>query len=261
MSGVAPNNDVLNWGRVSRLIGGVARLFDGNAVIGRYGPYGEVVTIQATAKQHMLSDEGTYYITRTPTPGTGVASITTPTAFVATSPYIIITNQNPPTGRNVWLDYIHLQMVTPGTSSTDLQFATVIDVVPRYTSGGAGGAGTNVASILQGPVGTNTGSPNNSGALVYAGALVAIAASQPRVMCNRYLRTAIAVARDTYTINFGSGDMASDNTLVSGAAIVQRSVPHPPVCIPPGGTFQFHLYGTASAAATTCEVEIGHVER
>ena len=262
MSGTGPNNDVLSWARVTKLISQAQKFPDQAAAMLRGGVYGELVADILTGKQQKLASEGSFYLTRTPTPGTGTASITAPTAYVATSPYIIVTNSNPPGGKDVFLDYINLNLVTPGTSSTDLQFTTALDAISRYSSGGIGGSGTGLSSILAGPNPTNSAAPHQSGALVYAGALVAVAAGpQNIIMCNRILRTAIAVAKDTYTIQFGSTDLALDGTLVSGAAIAQRSIPHPPVCVAPGGTFLFHLYGTAMAAATTCEIEVGHTER
>lgn len=262
MSGMGPNNDVASWGRVGRLISNLQRALEGAPALIRSGAYGEQVSEMLTSKQHKLNDEGSYYVTRTPTPGTGVASITTPTAYVATSPYIIVTNNNPVGGKNLWLDYINLNMITPGTSSTDLQFATALDTVARYSSGGAGGSGTSLSTILQGPLPNNSGAPANSAALVYAGALVAVAASpQNRILCNRYIRSVIAITKDTYHIPFGATDIGLDSLAASTVTLVQRSIPHPPVCIAPGGSFLFHLYGTAMAAATTCEVEVGHVER
>lgn len=260
MSGVAPNNDTLGWVRTLRLIG--QRLGDQAPAILRGGFYGETIAELLTSKQQKLAGEGSLYATRTPTPGTGVASITTPTAYVTTSPYIIVTNNNPPGGKDIWLDMIKLNMITPGTSSTNLQYTTVLDSVPRYSSGGSGGSGTSLSTILQGPLPLNSGAPAQSSALVYAGALVAVAPSPAaRVVSNGTLRSAIAVALDTYHFNFGSTDHALDIGLISGAAVVQRSIPHPAVCIAPGGSFLLHLYGAAMAAATTCEVEIYHVER
>ena len=263
MSGIGFNNDVGVWGKVARLLSKQNSVGEQSPVLSRFGQYGELAMELISGKSSKLADEGSYYQTRTPTVGTGVASITTPTAYVATSPYIIVTNNNPLNGgKNIWLDYIKLNLITPGTSSTNLQYTTALDTIARYSSGGSGGAGTNMASILQGPLPTNTGAPTNSAALIYAGALVAVAASpQGRVMQNGYLRTAIAVANDQYVFNFGSTDTPVDTVLVSGTAIVQRNIPHVPVCIAPGGSFLFHLFGSSMAAATTCEVEVGHVER
>jgi hypothetical protein len=261
MPGAAPSADVAGYVKVARLISNIQRTAEQGWSLLRGGPYGEQIVQAVTNKQHGAGDEGSLFLTRTPTPGTGTASITAPTAYVATSPYIIVTNGNPAGGKNLWMDRIHLNLITPGTSSTDLQFTTALDAVARYTSGGIGGANTNVAAIMAGPYPTNSGAPIATNALVYAGALVAAAASNAnRLLCTRSLRTAIAIAKDQYDITFGA-DQALDGILVSGAAIAQRSIPHPAVCIAPGGSFLFHLYGTAMAAATTCEVEIQHIER
>lgn len=263
MGAAGPNNDVAVFGRVGRLIGNLQRSVEQAFSLNRLGSYGEQVADILTGKQQKLADEGTLFVTRTPTPGTGTASIAAPTAYVATSPYLIVYNNNPVGGKNIWLDRINLNLVTAGTSSTDLQFATALDQIPRYTSGGIGGSGTNVAALMAGPYPTNSGAPiGSSSALIYAGALVAAAASPlNRILINRYLRSAIAVAKDTYEINFGATDQPIDGVLVSGAAVAQRSIPHPAVCVAPGGCFLLHLYGTAMAAATTCEVEVHHVER
>ncbi len=261
MSAFGPNNDVGVWGKAQRLLGTAQKFTDGLAAIARYSAYGESVVEVITGKQQMLADEGSYFLTRTPTVGTGVASITAPTAYVATSPYIIVSNSNQVGGKNIWMDYIKLNLLTAGTSSTNLQYATALDSIARYSSGGSGGSGTGLASILQGPLPNNSGSQYGSGALVYAGALVAVAAgTQNRILQNGFLRSAIAVVNDQYYFNF-AGDDQVDQGLISGAAIVQRAIPHSPVCIAPGGSFLFHLFGASMAAATTCEVEVGHVER
>ena len=262
MAGTQPNTDVLLWGRVQRLLALSQRTGEQVASILRMGTYGEIVADLLTGKQHKLSDEGSYFLTRSPTIGTGIATIVASNAFADTSPYIILTNNNPVGGRNIYLDYILMRLTVAGTSSTNLQWAVRIDNIPRYSSGGVGGAGTGLTAILQGPVPTNTGAPANSSALVYAGALVAVAGStNVRTLGNGMLRSAIAVVNDSYLINFAGIDMQQDGVLVSGTAIAQRSVTHPPVCIAPQGSFLLHLWGTSQAAATSCEIEIGHVER
>ena len=263
MAGTQPNNDVLLWGRTQRLLAGAQRMVEQASSIVRMGVYGELVTEMLTSKQHKLSDEGSYFLTRSPTIGTGIATIAAANAFADTSPFIIITNNNPVQGgRNIYLDYIILRLTVAGTSSTDLQWAIRIDNIPRWSSGGSGGAGTGLTTVLSGPYPTNTGSQPNSAALIYCGAIVAVAGStNVRTLGNGKFRTAIAVVNDSYLINFAGVDMQQDGVLVSGTNIAQRSVTHPPVCIGPQGSLLLHLFGTSQAAATSCEVEIGHVER
>jgi hypothetical protein len=227
------------------------------------GLYGEMVTEILTGKQHKLSDEGSYYLTRTPTVGSGVNSTAANNAYSDTQPYIVISNNNPALGKCIYLDYIKLTCVTPGTNGTNLLYAMRIDSTLRYSSGSvAGGAGTGMTAILQGPTPTNTAAAPASSALVYVGAITATTGSpNARTLGSGILRTAIAVASDTYLFNFAGIDQMIDGVLVSGTAIAQRSIPHPPVCIAPGGSFLLHLWAGSQSGAAAYEVEIGHVER
>ena len=266
--GAQPNNNATIWGTVQRLLNGAVRLGETTYQQLRMGPYGEPIIEVLTGKQHKLSDEGSYFVCRSATPGTGLPIAVGTTAYSDTKPFIMISNNNPlsPTGnaRNIYLDYIKLGLTVTGTSSTSLQYATRLDSTMRYVSGGSGGANTSVAlTPLLGPYCTNMASPNNSSALIYMGDLLAVAQSSvARTVSNGFLRTAIPVVNDQYFFNFGGIDMAIDGVLVSGAAIAQRSIGHPPVCIPPQGSFLMHLW-LPSMASTPAqfECELGIVER
>ena len=263
MAGTQPNSDSLEWGILRKLLSSAARVAAEQApVIARFGHYGETVAELITGKQHKLADEGSYFLTRSPTPGTGLATIAAPTTFAATSPFLIVTNNNPVGGKNIFLDYLKLICTAAGTGGTALNFATVLDAGSRYTSGGSGGAGTQLASLLAGPYTPNMQAAGQSGALVYAGALVAAAATAgARTLSNSRFRTAIPVVNDEYVINFGGDSVALDGVLVSGTAIAQRTVPHAPVVIAPGSSFLLHLWLPSQSAASSYEVDIGHVER
>lgn len=266
MSGTAPNNDILSWGRVQRLLAGALRLGEALPGILRSDSYGEVINETLTSKQHKLSDEGSYYLTRSPTVGTGILQ-TVSTAFSDTQPYILIVNNNPVpvsgAGRNIYLDYIKLNVTNAGVTHTSLQYATRLDAVAnRYTSGGSGGYGTNLTSVLSGPYPTNQSSPMTSSALIYAGVLVVGAgSSQARTISNGFLRTVIDVVNDSYFFNFASTDSPFDTVSIATAAVIQRNIPHPPVVIPPQCCFLLHLFATAMGTGPQYEVEIGHVER
>jgi hypothetical protein len=262
MSGTNPGTDILNWFRSQRWTQNAARFVDGAAAIVRGGQYGEMVSQLVSSKQHLLADEGSYFVTRSPTPGTGIATIAALSSYADTSPFVIITNNNPVGGRSIYLDYIQLRTTVAGTNGTNLLYATKLDLIPRYSSGGVGGAGTGMTAVLAGPYACNTQVAPQSGALVYAGAIVAVASSlQARTLSNGPLRTAISVVNDTYLFNFGGCDMMLDGVLVSGAAVAQRSIPHAPVCIGPQGSFLLHIWSASQSVAANYEIEIGHVER
>jgi hypothetical protein len=264
MSGTGPNNDVLNWGRVGRILAGLPALITGQPSQQRAFTYGEIVTHSRSAKQHGAADEGTYFVTRTPTVGTGLATTATPTTYANTNAFLCFTNGNPPGGANMWLDYISFGVTAAGTGGTALQAVTALDNIARYSSGATGGSnGTNLAAILQGPMPSNSNvSKSGSGALVYAGPLVVVAPSpNARILSNPWLRRQIPVVNDRYVLNFGHSDMpVAGSSGVAQATALDVSVPHSPVCIGPGGTFLVTLVLPSQSAASSYEVEIGHIE-
>jgi len=264
MAGTQPNQDTLLWGRVQKYLPLAQRMPEQVPTVARMGSYGELVMDRLCGKQYKTAEEGSYFVTRTPTPGTGVQGQTAVTSFVDTTPYLILSNNNPSGGRNIFPDYIKLTTTVAGGSGTNLLYATRIDSTLRYSSGTnvAGSAGTGLGTVLLGPYSMNSAGPNNSAALVYVGNITASAGSQNvRTVSNGSFRTAITVVNDQYYICFSGVDQELDTALVSGTAIAQRSVVHPPVMIGPGGSFLLYIYAASQAAPCYFEVEIGHIER
>ena len=264
MSGTGPNNDVLNWGRVGRYLSSLARLSDGLPVVGRFSIYGDQIADLLTSKQHKLAGEGSYFMSRTPTIGTGIAGVTTLTTFTPTSPFMILFNGNPVGGRDIFLDYLSLTCTATAASTTSLFLATALDSTQRYGSAGSGSGNTGLSTALLGPYATNLAAGTQSQAQVYMGALVALAASpQVRIMSNRLVRQQIPVVLDQYIVNFGTD--AAPTPLppqVLSAAVPSVSVvAHQPVCVPPQSSFLLNYYGAGMAAAPSFEGEIGWIER
>lgn len=266
MSGFGPNNDVAGWARVGKYLSDVARVIvPGSAQLLRGTQYGDQGVQSLWSKPIGVASEGSYYLTRNPTVETGLATIAALATFADTSPFIIVTNNNPVGGRDIYLDYIKLINTAAGTGGTNLRYATKVDVIQRYSSGGAGGFGTNILGAtaqLQGPLPTNTGAPAGSGALIYAGALVAVAGSlQQRVLESGPIRTTINVVNDQLTWTFGDAEKVNSDLAIATATAIQKTIPHPPVCIAPGHSFLFHIFAASQSAAASWEVIIGHVER
>ena len=262
MTGTAPTNEILSWFRVQRLLALAQKVGETFPTIARGGGYGEGIAEILTDKQHKVCDEGSYYMTRSPTVGTGLATIAAQSSFADTSPFIVVTNGNPVGGKNIYLDYIKLTSTVAGTSGINLLYATKLDMIPRFTSGGWGSSNTGVAQVMLGPYPTNTAAQAQSAAQVYAGALVAVASSSlARTLSNGILRTAITVVNDQYLFNFAGCDMMLDGVLVSGTNIAQRSIIHAPVCIGPGHSFLLHVWAASQTVASNFEFEMGHVER
>lgn len=266
MSGFGPNNDVAGWARVGKYLTDIARVIvPGSAQLLRGNQYGDQSVQSVTGRPIGVSAEGSYYLTRSPVVDTGVATIAALATFADTSPFVIITNSNPVGGKDIHLDYIKLRNTAAGTGGTNLLYATKIDIIPRYSSGGAGGFGTNVTGAngqLAGPVPTNTGATPGSGALIYAGALVAVASSlQARTLENGAIRSSINVINDTLMWTYGGYENYQSDLAIATATAVWKTIPHPPVCIAPGHSYLHHIYAASQSAAASWELVICHFER
>ena len=260
------NVDASLWGRVTRLIAGALKQGDTNPSVVRMGAYGELTCESIGRKQHKLVDEGSYYWCRSPIIGTGIGTGAAVNALVDTTPFLIISNNAPALSggvpKNIYLDYLKLQCTGAGTGGTNLLFATRIDNILRYSSGGSGSGGTGLTTVLAGPYPLNTMAQPSSNALVYAGALAAIAGSvQQRTLTNGIFRTAIPVVNDNYLINFGGNDTLLDGVLVSGTNVAQRTHPHCSVTIAPQCSFLLYLWSASQTVAASFEFELGWAER
>ena len=263
MTAFGPNNDVAIWTRVGRYLGDALSLPNaGNAQLQRSSRYGDSNVLPVSAKSFGACLEGSQFFTRSPTQGTGIASIAALATFTATSPFIIVQNNNPVGGRDVILDKLKLICTAAGTSGTDMQWATKTDTIPRFTSGGSGGNNTALSSILQGPFPLNTGSPSQSQALIYAGALVATAdSSAAKVLESGKIRTTIPVVNEQITWGFGTTEEQMDGIAIATATAMQKFISHVPVVIAPGHTFLFHYWCASQSAASSFEVMLSHIER
>lgn len=203
-------------------------------------------------KSTTLAKDGQYFVTTSPTPGTGLATIAAQASFADTAPFILINNNDPT--KYLYLDYIRLTCTAAGTAGTNISWAVKTDGVnaTRYTSGG---------STLT-PKNPNTGSGQASSAIVYAGAIVAAAvSSSARLLGHGLFRTVIPVVGDSYTIKF-DGDFGggTGGQVLSGTAPAQVIAGHAPVLIAPTHWVAFHIWLASQSAASSYEVEIGHLE-
>ena len=264
MSALGPQNEVLKWGRAGRLLARLQQYADGLGVPDRSGTYGEAHVNFRSSKQHVAADEASYFTTRTAAVLTGLATTAAPTTYVNTNAFLCVTNGNAPGGPNIWMDYISMNCTAAGTAGVSLMYVSALDTIARYSSGAtAGGQGTGIATPLQGPLPTNSNlGSGKSGALIYGGPLVVVAPGpNARILQNRYLRRQIPVATDSYLINFGQSDMAETGPSgVAQASALTASSAHAPVCIGPGGSFLLSLILLTQSAASSYELEIGHIE-
>ena len=262
MPGNTPNNDVLGWSKIGRAL--PQKLVDTFTAPDRSGAYGEKMVQLLSPRDLTLVDEGSEFQASSPTPGTGLAQITTPTAFIATSPYLIIQNPvnvGPVLAKSLYLKSIKLALSVVQTGNTTLNYVAVLDNILRWSSAGSA-CGVGTFGTMNGPYCANFNASSASNAQVYAGALVATAASNAaRMLSHCELRTAIPVVGDTYTFSFGGHEGYHTGLAKNGTAPSDFVIPLPGVVVAPGGAFLLYLWAASQSGAGQFEVDVNWIER
>ena len=205
-----------------------------------------------------MADEGSYYVTNNaqtaivPTYGT---------ALVATSPFILVQNQNSNSQR-FNLDYVNLTAIVAGACTTTAGYTAitaVIDPILRYTSGG-----TNLTPNIT-TVNSATPGSASAGLSIYCGAIVATAASgaAKTIIGQRNIRpnvstTVINVVGDNHMLNFGGVEAGNSGTVtIANANFI--ATPLPPIILAPSSSLLLYLYYPVMSApsAATYLPEIG----
>lgn len=229
---------------------------DGVSVLPRTSGYGDQYVQPVHSKMQSLCDEGSYFLARNPTPGTGLATIAAPTALDDTKPFILLKNEYATTlspSRRIYLDYLKLICTAAGTAGASINVSVKIDAagVDRYTSGGS--------AIT--PVNPNMDSSAVSSLRVHAGALVTTAANGARLLYHQQMRTVIPVVGDTYLFNFGQNQGAVGSMIAAGTAIAMQAFQMGPVVLGPGQFSTIHVWLPSQSAASSYEFELGYWER
>lgn len=219
----------------------------------RAARYGELFGLNPIRKQHLLADEGSYFVTNNAQ--TGIASPAV-AVFGATTPLAIVANTDTvsASAKRIYLDYMTMVTTAAGSfasAGVNLQLAVYIDGVDRYTSGGT-------------DISTNIVSPNmdvsarSSVAKVRFGNITATAATGAvRAICGlRILRPVVSavvadVIGETKQLNFG----AVENTMNGNIVVANANnipLPLPPIIIGPQqcALIYYIMNGTTPAAAS-----------
>lgn len=216
---------------------------------------GDVIVVPVLSGFQGAAMEGSYYVARTATIGTGIAAgAVGQTAWVATTPSLYIHNGESAGGKYMSLDFIKLTASVAGASLTDYQYACFVDGGARWTSGG-----TQLTNVKN----ANMDVAAASSATVYFGAITAPAATADvRQLARGYFHTAIPVILDQYILKFGGVSADMSMATLAGTAASITSLPCAPAVIGPGDSFLMYLWGTAMATTSPAfEVEVGWVER
>lgn len=224
---------------------------DGDENNARLTRYREQTVVSFIQTKHPLADEGSLYLANNAQ--TGIATAAAPTAFSAVNPFLVIYNGNAPNddfATRTYLDYLMLLVTAPGTAGASVQFAIVKDRGNRYVSGGT--------ELFPKPVFQAAGRATAN--RVFAGNLVASAPSSNAITLigNRYMKGAIPVIGDQYTIRFGTTDVMD---ILSISTILFSSNHVPALILGPDESMLVYLWLPTQSAASSFAPEVSFWER
>jgi hypothetical protein len=215
---------------------------------GRASGYGDAYGLNISSKEWVVADEGSYFVARTATPGTGIIGHAAPTTFDETKPYLLLYNGGQ---KRIYPQYLRLHETVASAGGARVQFTMVVDQGNRYASAGS-------ALTVVNPNMDSTAASQCTG---YVGAVIASAASASRrIVDHLVFRGTIDIVEDVYEIVFGAGDGSGMGG--SRAATVQDMARlAPPIVIGPGQSFLIHQWAAAQSTGPTFQVSLGYIER
>lgn len=237
-------------GKVSRVLPGT-RLIDGSidTESPRRSGYGEDYVLPFSVR--VAADEGSYFIARNATPGTGVAGHAAPTTHDTAKPYVLLINGAG--GARVYLDYLKLLVTAAGSSGT-LNYAT--HTVDKNRTPGSGGADLTIVNVNLQSARSASLSNARIGAVVPSESNTADA----RIVAHQRARTVIPVVGDTLLFNFGGAPIPS-GAVMAGTTELDRIIHCPPIVLGPGDSYHLVLWRASQSGAASYECEVGFWNR
>jgi len=223
-------------------------------VFPRANPFGEQV-YQSTYGVRVpgLSDEGSQWVACN-VPQTAIVDGAAVTAFVATTPTLILFNGNSvASNKFIYPQRLRMTVTAAGTNGTNWLSQWLIDSGNRLTSGGTALTKAN----------TNMSNTGTSGATITFGALLATAATASRIISPHQGRTVIKVVGDEYVFEFGNSSAAPATGMPSeGTLQLQRLFHVPAVAVPPQCSLLWYEYAASqSVAASFDNIAFEYIER
>lgn len=221
----------------------------------RGGRYGEAYVQSLVPTTHLLPDEGSYQISTSPTPGTGIAFVVNTGVSETAGNFLYLKNnesQGNIRAKRIYLHYLRLILTALPASGVSGHFFVKGDNKDRYSSGGT--------QIL--PVNANLDAGTGTVAQLFVGALTTIAPSpSARLLSRGVLRSVIPVLNDEWIFVSGGVDLPAGLSL--GGTVAQRMiVPVPPLVIGPQDNLCIQLWFPSNAVTPpSFEIEAGWWER
>lgn len=205
----------------------------------RYGE--QMVWDVSGGSMNAFASEGSYFVAMTATPGTAYAlSGATQTAFVATTPTLLIFNDEAAGGKSIYLDFMNIVFATAGVAGTRVEVAAVLDDIDRYASGGT--------ALVAYEAGYTTSTIDETNAEIKAGAITAAAADAAKYVGRGCISASIPAIGETYQIEFGKP--------VTGSK-ADKILRLPPLVIPPQHSGLVYTWSPSQSTAPTGEVSVG----
>lgn len=254
-----PGMDVNQLVKVSRTL--PAATPDGPAAIGnpRGSRYLEQYVLSLVPTKHLLADEGQYFVTTNPTPGTPI-TYALQTAFSDTSALIVIKNNDNPGGKRIYLDFLKLLLGAAPATTSSIQYAVKLDNINRQPTAG---------SQTLTPANANMDSASAPIAQVFAfnaaAPTVPASSNSARVVARGTVEFGLNIAGDEYVIKFGQVEDPGATTLLTAARATgsgRFADASAPIIIGPQQFAVIYLWMPGAATtAPTFEFELAHWER
>lgn len=201
---------------------------------------------------YAAADEGSYYSAWLGATANTAVAVTTQ-ALGTTSPHMIVYNQNPAGGYNIYMRSIKLRITTATTGITSVYHVGVLTPT----------APTTLGTILNGPLNVNSSSGTTSRAAIYGGVNVApTPGATARIVHTGPVVGIIPIVLDSWIFAFGE-PVAAGNMLqeaVTTTKIITVSIP--PVIIAPQWYYTFGLWGPSwAASAPSYTYDVSFIER
>jgi hypothetical protein len=205
---------------------------------------------------YAAADEGSYYTAwLATTAGTAVA--TTTQALGTVNPAIVVYNQNPVGGYNIYMRTVKLRFTTVNTGSTTIEQVGVL--APNIANL------TTVGTALSSPNSVNSASGTTSKAIIYGGVNVVTAPTAipgARIVHTGPVASIIPIVLDSWNLSYGDVSVGAGFNAVIGTTGGTLNVNLPPVIIAPQWYYALSFWGAStSTTAPIFRVDVAYIER
>lgn len=239
---------------IAGLIGAIGRKVKNVSSIGEQflaaTHLGELRTTSVLGSRQVAADEGSYFVSTNPTPGTAVASAVN-ASFDATKSFIAIRNKANASGKRVFVDYIKLIPTVAPASGTSMHYAVYVGPDALYTSGGTEYTPRNAN-------GDSDESPVSTVVVTSGAAMLTTVAASTGPRARGVARSVIPAVLEEIVIRFGAEGGSGSSATAAGRSEVMA----PPIIVQPGGVMLLNVWFPSNASTgISVEFEVGLIER